>query len=94
MHGDGRIFRRGRVWWIAYSRNGREYRESSGSADQDVAQRLLGERHSAPDSDLLTIRDLVKRPHLLAQLPYRDVEVLYADCRKALEHLRRRLHNK
>jgi hypothetical protein len=93
MHGDGRFFRRGRLWWIEYIRNGHEYRESSGSADQEVAQRLLRERLSAPDTDLLTIRDLIKRPHLLAQIPYRDVEVLYADCRKALEHLRRRLHN-
>ena len=93
MRGDGRTFRRGRLWWIAYFRNGREYRESSRSADQGVAQRLLHERLSVQDTDLLTIRDLVKRPHLLAEIPYGDVEVLYSNCRKALEHLRRRLRN-
>ena len=93
MRGDGRTFRRGRVWWIAYFSNGREYRESSGSADEDVAKRLLSERLSVPVTDLLTIRDLVKRPHLLAEIPYGDVEVLYSNCRKALEHLRRRLRN-
>jgi hypothetical protein len=68
MHGDGRVFRRGRLWWIVYFRNGREYRESSGSADQDVAQRLLRERLSAAGTDVLTIRGLVKRPQWMVTL--------------------------
>lgn len=78
MRGDGRVSRRGQIWWIAHSRNGRERRESSRSADENVAHRLLRERISIPGTDLLTIRDLVKRPHLLAEIPYRDVEMLYS----------------
>lgn len=41
--------------------------------------------------DSLTVHDLAKRPHILDQVSYRDVKVLYPDCREALEHLRRRL---
>jgi hypothetical protein len=91
MRGDGRIFRRGRIWWIAYSRNGREYRESSRSTEERVARRLLGKRLSVPTTDSLALSDIVKRPHVLDQLSYHDVKALYADCREALEHLRRRL---
>jgi hypothetical protein len=72
------------------SRDGREYRESGRTTDEDVARRLLQKRLSIPAADLLTLRDLAKRPHILDQLPLRDVKVLYADCRVALEHLRRR----
>lgn len=39
--GDGRIFLRGRIWWLAWCFNGRERRESSGSDDVKVARRLL-----------------------------------------------------
>jgi integrase len=47
--GDGRVFLRGKVWWIAYFAPGsdggaREYRESSGSTDERRARRLLRER--------------------------------------------------
>jgi hypothetical protein len=91
MWGEGRIFRRGRLWWFAYSRNGREYRESSRSTDEDAAKRLLRKRLSVPNTDSSTIHDLAKRPHILDQLSYRDVKVLHAECYEALEHLQRRL---
>lgn len=39
--GDGRLFQRGRIWWVAWCLHGRERRESSGSADKQVAKRLL-----------------------------------------------------
>jgi hypothetical protein len=79
------------MWWIAYSRNGREYRESSRSSEEDAAKRLLRKRLSIPTTDSLTVRDLAKRPHVIDQLPYSDVRTLYEDCREALDHLRRRL---
>ena len=44
MRGDGRVFRRGRIWWIAYSHDGREYRESSESRDRRIAVKLLRQR--------------------------------------------------
>ena len=42
--GDGRVFRRGRRWWIAYFVFGREVRESSYSEHKAVAIALLDRR--------------------------------------------------
>ena len=44
MKGNGRVFQRGQVWWIAYYDDGREHRESSGSRDRKDAVRLLRQR--------------------------------------------------
>ena len=44
MRGNGRVFQRGQVWWIAYYDNGQEHRESSGSRDRKEAVRLLRQR--------------------------------------------------
>src|SRR5713101_5029728 len=41
MRGEGRIYQRGVRYYIAYSIGGREFRESTGSGDPAVAQRLL-----------------------------------------------------
>ncbi len=43
-HGDGRIYKRGRVWWIAYSVEGKEFRESARSSDENIAEQLLATR--------------------------------------------------
>ena len=45
--GMGRIFKRGEVWWIAYSYRGREYRETTkttGSKGETLAGKLLKKR--------------------------------------------------
>jgi integrase len=42
--GEGRTFRRGRIWWVAYCIDGIERRESSGSEDERVADKLLERR--------------------------------------------------
>jgi hypothetical protein len=42
--GHGRIYQRGRVWWIAYSHRGRKFRESSGSTRRSDAVELLRQR--------------------------------------------------
>lgn len=94
MRGDGRVFRRGRIWWIAYSRNGREHRESSRGADEDAARRLLRNRVSIPTADSLTVRNLARRSDFLEQLPDQDVRDLYTDCLVALKLLRIRLSSK
>lgn len=39
--GDGRIFQRGRIWWLAWCFHGRERRESSRSSDPRIARNLL-----------------------------------------------------
>jgi hypothetical protein len=48
MHGSGRIFRRGRVWWIAFMVGGKEIRESSGSREKGIAKELLRSRLVSP----------------------------------------------
>ena len=44
MKGNGRVFQRGHLWWIAYYDNGREQRESSGSRERKEAVKLLRQR--------------------------------------------------
>jgi len=44
MRGQGRSFKRGRVWWIAYYHRGREIRESANTTDPRKAGNLLRER--------------------------------------------------
>ena len=44
MRGNGRVFQRGSIWWVAYYDNGREYRESSKSRERKDAIRLLRQR--------------------------------------------------
>jgi hypothetical protein len=44
MRGMGRIFKRGSVYWIAYSYRNKEYRESSQSESQGQARKLLKKR--------------------------------------------------
>src|ERR1700722_3072121 len=44
MRGMGRIFKRGSVYWIAYSYRNKEYRESSGSESESQARKLLKKR--------------------------------------------------
>src|ERR1051325_794915 len=42
--GAGRIFLRGAVWWVAYSRNGHEIRESAETTDERKAWKFLNSR--------------------------------------------------
>lgn len=42
--GEGRIYRRGRIWWIQYCRNGRHMYESSRSENRRAAENLLRQR--------------------------------------------------
>ncbi|MDE0207591.1 MAG: site-specific integrase [Candidatus Tectomicrobia bacterium] len=44
MKGDGRVFQRGQIWWVAYYQDGLERRESTGSRERKVAVRLLRQR--------------------------------------------------
>ncbi len=44
VRGEGRIYLRGRIWWIQFYRNSRRVFESSRSANKDVATRLLRRR--------------------------------------------------
>ncbi len=44
LRGQGGIYLRGGVWWVRYSHNGREIRESTKSPKQSVAERHLKKR--------------------------------------------------
>src|SRR5687768_8357282 len=47
MAGHGRIYKRGEIFFIAYSDQGREFRESTRSREIEDAKRLLAERLEA-----------------------------------------------
>jgi hypothetical protein len=38
--GNGSVFQRGAVWWVKYHRNGKAYRESSGSDKERTRARF------------------------------------------------------
>ena len=42
--GFGGIYLRGNTWWIRYSHQGQEYRESAGTDNQATARKLLKQR--------------------------------------------------
>lgn len=44
----GTVYQRGRIWWIKYYRNGTPYRESTQSAKESDAKRLLRLREGQP----------------------------------------------
>src|SRR5262245_1544795 len=44
MRGDGRIYQRGGLFYIAYSVGSREFRESTGSREWQDAEQLLNRR--------------------------------------------------
>jgi integrase len=73
MRGDGRIFQRGRVWWLSYyGADGKEIRESSGTDKESTARKLLRQRlqdvnnhrrgirtFEGPQAQRLTVADLL-----------------------------------
>ncbi len=64
----GSIYRRGKIWWIKYYRNGRAMRESSESSRESNAKRLLAIREGdiargvpvGPRQTRITIADLLE----------------------------------
>ena len=64
--GEGRVFQRGPIWWIAYYHRGREMRETAKTTQRRKAERLLRERlrkagrpdFIGPAAERLTFDDL------------------------------------
>lgn len=84
MRGDGRIFRRNRIWWVAYCRSGKEYRESSHSTDEQEARDLLWKR-LAPGADAtISLNNVFERPDIIEMLTERDARALYSAALKTL----------
>jgi integrase len=54
-HGKGRIFRRGKTWWVQYYVNGQQVRESSKSRKKSVAEKLLMRRLVAIEDGTATV---------------------------------------
>lgn len=50
MRGDGRVYLRGKIWWIEYTKYGESRRESSHSSSEFAARLLLRKR--LEDADL------------------------------------------
>lgn len=51
--GRGRIYQRGSIWWIQFSLNGKDIRETTNSDDRAVAEKLLTKRMAAKDAGTL-----------------------------------------
>jgi len=67
MKGEGRIFQRGAVFWIAYYVRGKEFREPGGKTEKEAAKGLkarLGEKHGdrfiGPEQERVTVDELLK----------------------------------
>lgn len=64
--GTGRVYQRGKVWWIQYGFRGRTYRETSGSRKKGAAVKLLRKRLAemgsgklvGPSEEQVTFEDL------------------------------------
>jgi integrase len=59
MRGSGRIFLRGQTYWIAYSLRGKEYRETTKTADQKAAEKFLKGRMREVAADQIGARTFV-----------------------------------
>src|SRR5262245_60134772 len=65
-YGMGRIYLRGKIWWVRYYRNGQEFNESSHSEKEADAKKLLkkrlGEialgRFAGPKAEKVTVAEL------------------------------------
>jgi integrase len=65
--GGGSYFKRGAVYWVKYYRNGRPFRESTGSTEERAAKDLLNKRMGAiangqpiaPKADRIRLDDLL-----------------------------------
>ncbi len=81
MRGDGRVFQRGPVWWIAYYRNGEEFRERGG-ATKSAAKKKLNQRRAeieggqfvGPERERVTVGELLEA--LVAHLEIKGAKSL------------------
>jgi len=73
--GEGRVWRRGTIWWIQYYAHGHQVRESSHTEKEHVANRLLAKRRAEIDADIF----VGPTSQRLRYVQMRDA--LYADYR-------------
>lgn len=88
--GQGRIWKRGRVWWIQYNASGRQYRESANTSRRADAEALLRERlQSIWDGRFFPHRGKRKRDLTIAGLL--DLWVNERSGKRSLRHDETRL---
>lgn len=87
MRGMGRVYRRGEIYWVQFSRDGRVFRESTKSASIQFARFHLKRRLAqitmgsfSPLAEKLTVGDLIQRV-------FQDYEL---HDRRSIDHARRR----
>ena len=98
MRGDGRVFRRGGNWWVAFYVDGRERRESAKTRDEQTAQKYLRKKlkevhaHELdPAKPFLTQRDRKRTVADLMDMLKADLEIRgkwNPQVRSNLEHVR------
>ena len=44
MRGDGMIWKRGEIWWVAFYVDGKKQRESAKTGDEETARKYLRRR--------------------------------------------------
>jgi integrase len=99
MRGDGRVFKRGEVFWISYYVHGTEYRERGGPTEKAAKNKLrermaekFGQRFIGPKAERLTVNDLLDS--LISELETRGAKAMRTlrshviPVRKALGELR------
>ncbi len=67
MRGDGRVFQRGRRWWIEYWVRGRQFRESAGATEREALCKLkarlkevYGGHFIGPSEEKVAVDDLAE----------------------------------
>lgn len=81
MRGDGRVFQRGKRWWIAYYARGQEHRESAGRTEREARRHLkarlkeiYGGRFVGLQEERIVVEELLD--DLLASFEMRGIQSL------------------
>ena len=92
--GTGRVYQRGKTWWIRFTRDGKTYDESSHSPFRDAAERFLRQRLEAPVDRKPTLNDVLDALVLDYELRGKDVYKMQSHMKPVREQLalQRRLH--
>src|SRR5713101_5464610 len=56
IKGSGGLYLRGATWWMSYSINGTQFRESTGQTQKQAAQDVLNKKLAAVTLGLVTVR--------------------------------------
>jgi integrase len=95
MHGQGRIFKRGDIWWMAFYLNGKEHRESTECTDEKEAGKVLSDRLDERGAAKIGARNFVTQKarritvRQLCEALRKKYELNGKDSPQNLSHLKR-----